>query len=185
MLWGRVAMVMMGQAFRSKYMYYNSRSQCTSGGTLEAQRILAKNHHDYVIHPIVQQTHKTVDIFLSYAPCTHELDITYGPQQSEFIWSPSFEPLSQLFEMYNTQDARVHSVVNMSVCKKVKWTTQQCKGDMFNHIGEMYDHVSSVTKGSAYEYYIVLRYDVALQSSILSFGQFVDNFRFVDSRIFG
>jgi hypothetical protein len=148
---GKVAIMMIGQPFRSKNFYELTNYCDCMQASLEPQHDVARSHLTNLIQPIEAMGFKT-DVYFTEAPCT------CGARNNEKVWAGDFNVHNKLTEFYGAE--RVRSTLTLSSWKE---------GNMFTHIRDMYDHVKDAAKkmGKNYAYYVVLRYDVMIDKPFL------------------
>jgi len=151
----RVALVMIGQSFRSRNYHTSVRSSCTPG-TVEAQEKLVKSHLDMVILPLEQELGMNVDVFLTDTPCGSEIEDLKNDhvlQEKE----ESFDKIAYLKRWYT--EKRVKGVARTAITDNMHDRIRTTFELVDDHMRE---------EGGAYEYYIVLRYDIHMDRSIMA-----------------
>eukprot|EP00413_Alexandrium_margalefii_P001091 CAMPEP_0204520784 /NCGR_PEP_ID=MMETSP0661-20131031/5443_1 /ASSEMBLY_ACC=CAM_ASM_000606 /TAXON_ID=109239 /ORGANISM="Alexandrium margalefi, Strain AMGDE01CS-322" /LENGTH=460 /DNA_ID=CAMNT_0051526353 /DNA_START=39 /DNA_END=1417 /DNA_ORIENTATION=+ len=155
LLGGRVALIMVGQAFRSKNFVSNGRATCTEG-TVPVQERLARNHLKRVVRPIEAELGMEVDVFLTDTPCGEEWrygDHSFEPYEGE---KANFDGATKLLTWYG--EDRVKGVAKTDL-----------RQSMYGRVGTTFRMVDSYMRrtGGTYEYFIVLRYDVFFDEKFL------------------
>jgi hypothetical protein len=157
------ALMMIGEPFRSKDWASNKRRSCDAG-SMEVQRMLAKNTHEHLINPLEADGFR-VDVFLAENNCTESEP--WHPGLHEWIPRVVYDNGStmadlkregyqkELKAMYGIH--RVVSIVSMDAAR-----------NQFFHMGQMMNHVKNheISQRFGYRFLIVLRYDVKLLFSL-------------------
>jgi len=153
----RVAVMMIGEGFRSKNVCTNEKRTCLKI-SLEPYKHIVQSHLDHVIKPLEANSFK-VDMYLSDLGCDRGAD---------------FDSLLALEHLYGME--RVRSSIRID----------RNRGNMFTHIADLFSHVANATKGLqwTYSYFVILRYDVMVDQPFFqgitdpSNRQAVSRFRF-------
>lgn len=148
----RVALMLIGQAFRSRDYHNESRASCTNG-TQAVQEKLVMNHLEQVVRPMEEELGMRVDVFLTDPVCGQEA--TAGKRSLEA--REGFPGLPMLRQWYGPE--RVKGVAQSSL-----------EQNMYGRVGDLFRMVDRymVEEGGAYEYYIALRYDVFFDKPFLT-----------------
>jgi hypothetical protein len=153
----RIAVMMIGEGFRSKNVCTNERRTCLKS-SLEPYKHIVQSHLDNIIKPLEAKRFE-VDMYLSDLGCDRDAD---------------FDSLLAFKRFYGTD--RIRSSVRID----------RKRGNMFTHIADLFSHVANATKGlqSTYSYFVILRYDVMVDQPFfqgitnLSHHQMMSHFRF-------
>jgi len=144
---GRVALVLTGEAFRTRNFFTRRKHDCTDP-SLHAQRRLAESHLANIVAPIEEELKLKVDVYLSITPC-------------------SYEPKKGVLE-------EAESSFNIEETLRRLYGGERVKGIFaFNRSAPMYDklagmhvsldqamHADGPAGTGVYEYFIMWRYDV-------------------------
>jgi len=151
---GRVALLVIGQAFRARNYHSWKAAMCTEG-TEAAQKRVVANHLDTIVSPIEATLGMQVDVFLTDAPCGTELNNWWHSYVKSNV--TEFDGIGMLKRWYGPE--RVKGVNRSGV-----------NADMYHRSANLFQTVDSymVEAGGTYEYFIVARYDVVLDRPFLS-----------------
>jgi len=154
-LQGKVALIMVGQAFRARAFKLAGYKISCSPGTFKVQERLSKNHIRHLILPMEKMGLK-VHIFLSDSGCWNQTKENF--HWVFFPWSAPFSSIRHLKFWYGPH--RIHSIVPMPPDRG--WV---------EHIADMFIYVGNVMSaiGALYEYFVVTRYDVLVQRPLLPY----------------
>uniref|UniRef100_A0A7S1RBR5 Uncharacterized protein n=1 Tax=Alexandrium catenella TaxID=2925 RepID=A0A7S1RBR5_ALECA len=146
---GRVALVLMGEAFRARNFVTHHKCSCVNS-SVTVQKHLAENHLANIVAPIEQELNMTVDIYLSTIPCSFE----------------SFKGrLEKVLPVYNTSK-HLRALYGRSRVKGIFEFTRETQ--MYDRLADVHVKLDEAMRAEgptgtgAYEYFIVQRYDVYL-----------------------
>jgi hypothetical protein len=157
---GDIAFVLTGHAFRAKNFFKgaNGKFQCTEG-TDQSQSMVTHNQVEMVIMPLERLGFK-IHVFMKSVDCDelqehHTVSDANAPSKT----LTSTNATSLLADLYGGYGRRVVSII-----ESTKLRNQQ------EHVKDMLLFLNSDIKqrGSSYEYVIVLRHDVSLDTPVTS-----------------
>jgi len=143
---GRVALVLLGEAFRARDFFTRRKYDC-SNPSLQVQKLLAENHFANIVIPIEKELKMRVDVYLSITPCG------YAPNMGVLDEvRPSFDSTETLRRLYGS---RVKGVFEFAR-----------DASMHDKLADMHVKLDQIMNADGpggtgvYEYFIMLRYDI-------------------------